>query len=411
MIQEHIHKLLFEHDCVIIPDFGGLITHYQSARIHPVRHAILPPSKRVAFNEKLKLNDGLLISTFAYDKKITAEAAQQQVAAFVRQLQEELHASQRFELRGIGLFRLNAEQKIEFDYLASSNFLNDSFGLPELITRPVLAADAAAGLRTLLKEQQAQQAVSTARPSLRRKIRKIYDTAAVLAIAGLSCSALYFISLQTDYNLSSLNPLALFSQPDKGQSAAGSTATEDLLATEEIVVSAPEAPVNKLENTALPEPMETAPATTIAETAPEKAKPALTATVKPAPVKAAIAREEKKETVREEKKERARVSAKEAKTPAVSAGTIPAAANKTSALTINTATNRYYIIAGGYSSLKNAKWGLKQFTSQEGKVILPVNPGELHRVSVQDYASKAEALQHLPELKKKYGNNIWILNY
>ena len=403
MIQEHIHKLLFEHDCVIIPDFGGLITHYQSARIHPVRHAILPPSKRVAFNEKLKLNDGLLISTFAYDKKITAEAAQQQVAAFVRQLQEELHASQRFELRGIGLFRLNAEQKIEFDYLASNNFLNDSFGLPELITRPVLAADAAAGLRTLLKEQQAHQAVSTARPSLRRKLRKIYDTAAVLAIAGLSCSALYFISLQTDYNLSSLNPLALFSQPEKGQSAAGSTVAEDLLATEEIVVSAPEAPEDKLENTALPEPIEEAPATAIAETAPVKAEPVLTANVKPAPAKAAIARKEKKETTR--------VSAKEAKAPAVRPATIAAAANKTSALTINAATNRYYIIAGGYSSLKNAKWGLKQFTSQEGKVILPVKPGELHRVSVQDYASKAEALQHLPELKKKYGNNIWILNY
>src|SRR3712207_1807456 len=120
MIQEHIQKLLWEHDCVIIPDFGGLITHYEPARIHPVRHVFLPPSKRVAFNEKLKLNDGLLISTFAYDRKITAEEAGRQVGAFVRQLQAELQTTQRFELRGIGLFRLNAEQKIEFEYIPAN---------------------------------------------------------------------------------------------------------------------------------------------------------------------------------------------------------------------------------------------------------------------------------------------------
>lgn len=396
MIQEHIHKLLFEHDCVIIPDFGGLITHYEPARIHPVRHAFLPPSKRVAFNEKLQLNDGLLISTFAYDKKISPEEAHQQVGAFVRQLQDELHTSQRFELRGIGLFRLNAEQKIEFEYLASGNFLNDSFGLPELISRPVLAADAAAGLRTLLKEQEADRAVSTAKPSLRRKIRKIYDTAAVLAITGLSCSALYFISLQTDYNLSSLNPIALFSQPDKiSYTAADNQAAEDVSREQEVTVALPEVAAGEEESAVPAEPLvEAVPAPVAAETEARKAAPV----VAPPAAKAT-----KKETVTK--------APKAVKAAAAASKAVAAAGKKSSSLTINTPTHRYYIIAGGYSSLKNAKWGLKQFGSQAGKVILPVKAGALHRVSVQDYASKEEALLQLPELKKKYGNNIWILNY
>jgi cell division septation protein DedD len=350
----------------------------------------------VAFNEKLKLNDGLLISTFAYDTKMTAGEAHQQVEAFVRQLQEELHTHQRFELRGVGLFRLNAEQKIEFEYVASGNFLNDSFGLPELITRPVVAADAAAGLRTLLKEQQANRAVSTAKPSLRRKIRSIYDTAAVLAIGGLSCSALYFISLQTDYNLSSLIPFSLVGQPAKVERAAEAPVTESLHFTEDL--NAGNSEVMEKEAELMPERL-APPEGKVAETS-SPGTPAETAPVTVTPAK-------------EEKKEPVKAAPEVAAAPVITPKAPPVAPKKNTAVTINTATNRYYIIAGGYSSLKNARWGLKQLTGQGGKgtVILPVNAGDLHRVSVQDYASKVEALQHLPELKKKFGNNIWILNY
>lgn len=397
MIQEHIHKLLFEHDCVIIPDFGGLITHYEPARIHPVRHAFLPPSKRVAFNEKLKLNDGLLISTFAYDTKISAEEAARQVEGFVRQLQEELHSTQRFELRGVGLFRLNGEQKIEFEYIASQNFLNDSFGLPELITRPVVHADAAAGLRTLLKQQQQDQAVPTAKPSLRRRLRKIYDTAALVAIGGLSCSALYFISLQTDYNLSSLNPLAMFGASAHTIRAAD---TDSQPAQEQNLVAetSPAAYAKAREA----EPLDSL----AAEAAPEVKTPAPAAEATPVKVSASAA-----EPVKEEKMER---FAEAVKVPVEAVAEVKTSlAKKGSSLTINSATNRYYIIAGGFSTLKSAKWGLKLLTKQggKGKVILPASNGELHRVSVSDYASKEEALQQLPALKEKFGNNIWILNY
>ncbi|MDQ3292611.1 MAG: SPOR domain-containing protein, partial [Bacteroidota bacterium] len=114
MVLEHIQKLLFDHDCVIMPDFGGLITHYEPAKIHPIRHTFLPPAKRIAFNEKLKLNDGLLISTLAYDYKLSAEEAQMQVMEFVHNLQRELNRNRRLDLKGIGIFRLNEESKIIF---------------------------------------------------------------------------------------------------------------------------------------------------------------------------------------------------------------------------------------------------------------------------------------------------------
>ncbi|MCC3160852.1 hypothetical protein LJ737_26680, partial [Hymenobacter sp. 15J16-1T3B] len=34
-LTDHIQHLLRDHDCVIIPDFGGLIADYEPARLHP----------------------------------------------------------------------------------------------------------------------------------------------------------------------------------------------------------------------------------------------------------------------------------------------------------------------------------------------------------------------------------------
>jgi cell division septation protein DedD len=303
------------------------------------------------------------------------------------------------------LFRLNTEQKIEFEYIPTNNFLNDSFGLPELITRPVVSADAAAGLRSLLQEKQADRAVSTAKPTLRRKIRKIYDTAAVLAIAGLSCSALYFISLQTDYNLSSLNPIALFGQPVPAEKIASRPVDPDPVRLQETLALEAE--------TGTPESV--LPAVVAAPVAATEQPVTENAKVMAAPAETASLKKEVKKAVplavKEKKKEVATLPAETTKAAAkVSAA---ASAKKSWVPTIKSATNRYYIIAGGYSSLKNARWGLKQLTRQggNGKVLLPATNGELHRVSVSDFASKEEALQKLPELKQKFGNNIWILNY
>jgi cell division septation protein DedD len=142
-------------------------------------------------------------------------------------------------------------------------------------------------------------------------------------------------------------------------------------------------------------PVEAEEAVSIPESAPEAAAPAAAAPVK------------------EIKKETARAVAAVTKAPEKAPAAVAAAPKKSSAVTINAATNRYYIIAGGYSSLKNARWGLKQMIGKKGtgKVILPTTSGELHRISVQDFASREEALAQLPELKKEFGNNIWILNY
>lgn len=391
MIQAHIHKLLFDHDCVIIPDFGGLITHYEAARIHPVKHAFLPPSKRVAFNEKLKINDGLLINTYGYDYHISAEEAQVQVADFVRQLQEELFSTQRFELKGVGMFRLSKEQRIEFEYIANDNFLSDSFGLPELMVRPIVAPDATAGLRTLLKEKQNAAPVPTGKPTLRRKLRRLYDRVAVLAITGLSISAIYLISQRTDYNVSSLNPFALNEDVAVLDNESGDFSAPATGHTEEITVFTPTenkdvvAELSEIDKI-LGEEKSSIPAENK-----ELKAPATNVTVVP-----------EIPAGKEMKEEVAKTSVSE-----------KAPANTTDATTVENGTGRYYVISGAYSTLKKANYyrRLHAKHGQTGKIILPFGNNKLHRLSLTDFASKEEALQELPALRKKFGTDLWILNY
>lgn len=390
MVEEHIHKLLFEHDCVIIPDFGGLITHYAPARIHPVKNTLVPPSKRIAFNEKLKLNDGLLISTLAYDQKLTTEAAQTEVTAFVRQMQDSLLNHQRHELKGIGLFRYNAAQKLEFDYLPADNFLNDSFGLPELLSRPLETPDAANNLRSLLQEKKTDQPAPLTKLTWRRRLRKVYDTAAVVVIAGLSVTALYVLSLQNEYSQSSLNPFAVLNIAANTVAPKPASLEEQF---DELYGDEPVAQTKSAENISFvtPQPTEVISsdeAGEVSKTPPvseNSAPAAIPATSNTATAKVPAAKVEK-------------AISKEVVAPAV----IPA---KKLGTNIKAATERYYVIAGGYSTLPNAEYSRKVANryGAQGRVIFPFGNSKLYRVSIADFDTKEEALVYLPKLKVNYG--------
>ncbi|RZK88838.1 MAG: SPOR domain-containing protein, partial [Hymenobacter sp.] len=61
-LSDHLRPLLRDHDCVIIPDFGGLVAEPAPARVQPAgRHLLSPPTRQVAFNQALTRNDGLLL--------------------------------------------------------------------------------------------------------------------------------------------------------------------------------------------------------------------------------------------------------------------------------------------------------------------------------------------------------------
>ena len=42
-LDSHIRNLLHEHDCVILPSFGGFVANYHSAKIDPIINLMHPP--------------------------------------------------------------------------------------------------------------------------------------------------------------------------------------------------------------------------------------------------------------------------------------------------------------------------------------------------------------------------------
>ena len=137
-ISVFISDLLFEHDCVMVPGFGGFICNYLPAEIHPVLHYVNPPSKSVSFNVNLNSNDGLLINYIAVKGGLSFDKAQDLVSNWVDSSKSLLRKNETLVLKQIGRVFSDIEGNIQFAPDNSVNFLKTSFALKPLTAQPVL---------------------------------------------------------------------------------------------------------------------------------------------------------------------------------------------------------------------------------------------------------------------------------
>ena len=91
-ITAYIKELLVENDYVIIPGLGAFVAGYKPAHTDDTQESILPPSKEVTFNRKLKNNDGLLVGTIASEEGISRFDALKKVEEFRENIQYRIKA-------------------------------------------------------------------------------------------------------------------------------------------------------------------------------------------------------------------------------------------------------------------------------------------------------------------------------
>ena len=89
-ITAYIRELLFSHDCVIIPGFGGFIGNYSPARIDKSSSTFHPPVKQISFNRNLNHNDGLLIGKISESSGLNYGDARNIVDEFVNNVRKRL---------------------------------------------------------------------------------------------------------------------------------------------------------------------------------------------------------------------------------------------------------------------------------------------------------------------------------
>jgi cell division septation protein DedD len=133
----YIQQLLFDYDCVIIPGFGGLVAQPHPAQVNSITKQIYPRSKKIAFNQNLLTNDGLLAEYISRKEKCTYAEAILKIQETVKELQHRLAEKNTFELDGIGSFRFDAENKLIFSVQKNESFLYDSFGLKPVKAVPL----------------------------------------------------------------------------------------------------------------------------------------------------------------------------------------------------------------------------------------------------------------------------------
>jgi cell division septation protein DedD len=202
-LDKHISELLNEHDCVIVPEFGGFVANYAPAKIHPVQHTFTPPSKNIVFNKNLKNNDGLLANHIVITEQSTYPQALKYIQHFVDNASGQLKQGKKVKIEEVGTLFLDVERNIQFEPDRSANHLLDAFGLAQFQS-PAIKRDNIS--KRIEKEFKDRDAI----PAERKKINiKRY---VALAIAMPLLFGMIWIPLKTDLlkkiNYSDLNPFS-----------------------------------------------------------------------------------------------------------------------------------------------------------------------------------------------------------
>jgi hypothetical protein len=198
-IKAIIRELLFAHDCVILPGFGGFIGNFSPARIDNSTGTFFPPVKQISFNRILNHNDGLLISKISQLSGINYGDARNIVDDFVKVLTGRLARGEKIVFDHLGTFKNNSENNVQFEPEPNINYFRGSYGLESFQCPPLKEYDVRK--RVLRHIDRDPLKHSSAR-------RNLWRAAVVIPILAL----LIAVPLKTDLfktrvEVTSLNPL------------------------------------------------------------------------------------------------------------------------------------------------------------------------------------------------------------
>lgn len=139
-LAKHLEILLLENNCVIIPGFGGFITHHSNAHRIEDEELFLPPTRTIGFNPHLKINDGLLVQSYmqAYDTDFAD--ASKRVDEAVETLTSSLQKNGTIEFHGIGKMSLTIDNICEFHPNEDGLLTPELYGLSSFAMR-ILSSD------------------------------------------------------------------------------------------------------------------------------------------------------------------------------------------------------------------------------------------------------------------------------
>lgn len=394
IVEKYLKELLYDYDCVIIPNFGGFISTYMSSEISIAKNKISPPRKQIKFNDKLTSNDSLLIDFIADNENISILDAYNYVEAYIKYIKLQIVENSQYTIESLGRLYLNEEKNFSFEQYLRFNYLKESFGLSELYFKPI---DRSQESKSLFKQKKPKFMASTINNELedddepvnhykesadeeeeeddelmeelerQRKLKKsenlaVYYIMAILALVLTAGTAYYLNMDKTTYAIGSFSPLSLFGQSDTSNS-------------------------ENIDNKLLPE--ESEDEVTTDESTSSQNDDSNTETTQQN-----YNKEQNSNTV-------------------ASAAKVVAEVEIDPSNLVNEKTGRFYIIVGGFKSKRKAAKFLEEMVAagNPAKILDSYDESGVYRVSVADFSAYDEAQTQRKAYANAYGEELWVLNY
>ena len=375
-LSRHIESLLLDNDCVIVPELGGFIAHYQSAYYVEEERIFIPPTRKVGFNPQLTMNDGLLAQSYMQVYHMDYSDAMNHISEKVSVLKDALNKGETVELHGIGVLHYNIYDEFEFQSTESGLLSPALYGL-DTFSIPFLSD------KLSLEEQDGYQPVM--RPLKNKKEIRLNPTHWLGNVVAVAAAVILFFVLSIPVENTYI---------DKGSYASlGTDCLFDAIRSQSMV-------------TVLPESAGEQQVTSAKDLRPrvvkvEKVAPAII--VDSVKIKESALQPKLVETVVDQPKVKAEKSQKTVNVAAVNSKPVQ---NKTVGK-----KNKYHIIVASLPTSADAQRMLKEYNQQGYRGASVLEGNGRFRIALCSYSDKTEAYGKLNNLKKEEAfKNAWMLS-
>lgn len=234
-VQNIINSVVKEHEFVVLPEFGAILSHQIAASFDSERGKFIPASRKLSFNESLKQDDGFLANYISRNESITHQEALLYLKKYIQILKLEIQNVGSTQINGVGIFQRNGEGRLLFEPDYNQSIKDNWYGFIEINAKKIKLVDKDLVLKNIV------ETVAYVSDEEVVKVRPInwYKWSAAAMLVGVLTYSSYFLVVNNDtINKSNLSPFSFFNDSfeDQLKNTPTTTATEIL-----------EAPISALE--------------------------------------------------------------------------------------------------------------------------------------------------------------------
>jgi len=130
-INSLLKTLLLTNDKFSVTGLGTFVSTPKSAIINKATREISPPTKGISFDTELKQNDTILRDALL-SKGLSEEEASLEIAKFVEDVKKALNNNDNYQIPELGFFFKNREGKVEFSDKATISLIPEATGFSKI---------------------------------------------------------------------------------------------------------------------------------------------------------------------------------------------------------------------------------------------------------------------------------------